>query len=127
MAGFKNRLITIDFPDLAEDGEPPLYVTIRNPQLVPLDWMLSRTPTDANGVPLDADAALWESYERIAKLITSMRMYDAAAAGDDLPLLELPATPEKVARFPKVVTNRIAEEMNAASASPTTTPDSPTS
>lgn len=127
MAGFKNRLITIEFPDLTEDGEQMLYVTIRNPQLVPLDWMLTRLATDANGAPLDADASLWESYERIAKLITSMRMYDAAADSDDPPLLELPATPEQVSRFPKLVTNRIAEEMNAANVSPTTTPDSPTS
>jgi hypothetical protein len=127
MAGLKGRLITIEFPELTEDGEELLYVTIRNPQLVPLGELVSNLATDAEGRPLNSDQALWESYERIANLVTDMRMFDASVKTDNQPLLPMPATAEGVSKFPQMVTTRIAERMNGATASPSTTPDLPTS
>lgn len=129
MAGLKNRLITIDFPDLTEDGEPMLYVTLRNPKLVPMDWLRSKVATDDNGAPLNEDAATQESYVRLARLITDLRMYDAEQedADGNQPLIELPMTAEKVSRLPLIVNTRIAMELGKIGEDPTMTPDSPTS
>jgi hypothetical protein len=128
MAGLKDRFITLEFPELTEDGDQLLFVTIRNPQLVPLDELVSDVATDTNGAPLNPKSALWESYERVANLAVDYRMYDSSSREVDQPLLDLPATAEKVSKFPQVVQLRIAEEMNkGANGSPSTTPDSPTS
>lgn len=124
MAGLKDRFITIRFPELTEDGQPELYVTIRNPKLVPLDWLTSKLATGTNGQPLDADAALWENYERLARLVTDLRMYDAEDLGEDQGLLEMPITADKLRKFPTAVNTRIAEELGRVGESPTTTPDS---
>jgi hypothetical protein len=127
MAGLKNRIITVEFPELTEDGDPPLYVSFRNPRLVPLDWLRSQLATGPNGQPLDGEAATQESYERLARLITDIRMYDAEDLSDDQAMLAMPMTPEKVARLPMMVNTRIGEEMGRLADSPTKTPDSPTS
>ena len=127
MAGLKDRFITLTFPDLTEDGEPVLYVTFRNPKLVPLDWLRSRIATHPSGEPVNEDAATQESYERLARLITDIRMYDAEDPGEDQGMLEMPMTAEKVARLPLVVNTRVAEELGKVGENPTTTPDSPMS
>lgn len=127
MAGLKDRIITIKFPELTETGEPELYVSFRNPRLVPLDWLRTQLATGPDGRPLDEDAATQESYQRLARLITDIRMYDAEDLSDDQALLAMPMTPDKVARLPMVVNTRIGEEMGRIAESPTTTPDSPTS
>ena len=67
MAGLKNRIVTVEFPELTEDGDPPLYVSFRNPRLVPLEWLRSNLAVGQDGRPLDQDAATEESYERIAR------------------------------------------------------------
>lgn len=125
MAGLKNRIVTVEFPELTEDGEPVLYVSFRNPRLVPLDWLRSNIATGPDGRPLDEDAATQESYERIARLMTGIRMYDAADLSEDQALLEMPMTPEKVALLPTAVSTRIVEEMGQLAEGPTMTPDSP--
>lgn len=127
MAGLRDRFVTIKFPELTEDGQPDLYVTFRNPKLVPLDWMASKVATDAAGRPVDDDAATRDMYEKIARLITGFRMFDSADMGEDQAMLEMPITADKVARFPGAVNSQIAEELARLNASPTTTPDSPTS
>lgn len=127
MAGLKDRFITITFPELTEEGDSPLYVTFRNPKLVPLDWLRSRIATTVNGSPVNEEAATQESYERLARLITDIRMYDANDESADQAMLEMPMTAEKVARLPMIVNTRIAEEMSKVGENPTTTPDSPTS
>lgn len=127
MAGLKDRFITITFPELTEEGDNSLYVTFRNPKLVPLDWLRSRVATNANGAPVNEEAATQEGYERLARLITDIRMYDAEDENVDQALLEMPMTAAKVARLPLVVNTRIAEEMSKVGESPTTTPDSQTS
>lgn len=126
MAGLRDRIITIQFPELTEDGEPVLYVAFRNPKLVPLDWLRSNLAAGPDGRPLDEEAATSESYERIAKLITGLRMYDAEDVSDDQALLEMPMTPDKARRLPLVVNTRIAEELGRVGESPSKTPDTPT-
>lgn len=127
MTGLKNRIITIEFPELTEDGEPPLYVSFRNPRLVPLDWLRSNLAVGPDGRPLDQDAATEESYGRIARLMTGIRMYDAEDLAEDQALLDMPMTPDKVRRMPMEVNNRIVDEFGRLTATPTTTPDSTTS
>ena len=127
MAGLKDRFITITFPELTEPGEQVLYVTFRNPKLVPLEWLRSRVATNADGSPVNEDAATHESYERLAKLITDIRMYDANDMGVDQAMLTMPMDAEKVSHLPMLVNTRIVEEMNKVSESPTTTPNSQTS
>jgi hypothetical protein len=127
VAGLKDRFITIKFPELTEEGQPELYVTIRNPRLVPLDWLTSKVPSDANGSPLDPDMAMLEGYERIARLITGLRMYDAEDPAEDQALLEMPVTSDEVRKFPIVVSTRLAKEMAQNTGDFTPTPDTPTS
>ena len=127
MAGLKDRFITLTFPELTEDGEPVLYVTFRNPKLVPLDWLRSRVATNAEGVPVNEEAAMQESYERLARLITDIRMFDAEDPNIDQAMLQMPMNAEKVSRLPMTVNNRIAEELGRVGENPTMTPDSPTS
>lgn len=127
MAGLKDRFITLTFPELTEDGDDPLYVTFRNPKLVPLDWLRSRIALTPNGEPVNPEAATQEGYERLARLITDIRMYDAEDQNIDQALLTMPMTAEKVSRLPLLVNTRIADELGRVSENPTTTPDSPTS
>ena len=129
MPGLKNRLITINFPDLTEDGEELLYVTLRNPKLVPMDWLRSKVALNDSGEPLNEDAATQESYERVAKLITDIRMYDAEAEDEvgNQQLIGMPMTADKVSRLPMIVNTRIAMELAKVGENPTTTPDSQTS
>ncbi len=127
MAGLKVRFTTITFPELTEDGEPVLYVTFRNPKLVPLDWLRSRVAVTPDGNPVNEEAATQESYDRLARLITDIRMYDAEDPNVDQALLTMPMTADKVSRLPLAVNTRIAEELGKVGENPTTTPDSPTS
>lgn len=127
MAGLKDRIVTVQFPELTEEGEPVLYVSFRNPALVPMDWLRSNLATGADGRPLDPDAATQESYERLARFITGLRMYDAEDLSDNQAMLEMPMTAEKVARMPMVVNDRLADEFASHAKGPTRTPVSPTS
>jgi hypothetical protein len=127
MAGLKNRFITITFPEMTEEGDEPLYITLRNPKLVPVDWLRSRIALTPSGEPVNPEAATQEGYERLARLITDIRMYDAEDESLDQGMLTMPMTAEKVARLPLLVNARIADELNRVGENPTTTPDSPTS
>lgn len=71
----------------------------------------------------DEDAVVAATYQMMAKLIVGWRVYDAAAvveldengeAVGDQPMLDMPATPEKVARLPLAIINRIGAEMREA-------------
>ena len=114
MAGYANRLITIQFPELAE-GDDKIYVTIRNPKRVPPSELRGRdVAMDAAGNPLDSEDAELAGYEVIAKLIVGWHVYDATSLEDDQPLLGLPATPESVAKLPLEIVNRIGETLGNA-------------
>jgi hypothetical protein len=129
MAGLKNRTITLQFPELTEPDDEELYVLIRNPRLVPMDWMASRVPRNPDGTPVSDEAATLDVQQRMARLILGMRMYDAdeTDAEGNQPLIQPPYTADTARRLPIEVSKRLMEEMSKISDSPTTTPDSPTS
>lgn len=119
VAGYANRVITLQFPDLAEEGDP-IWVAIRNPRLQPPEKLRPKdVPLDPEtGKPINSDDAVSAMYEIIAGLIIGRRVYDAMVAEvddqgvpADQPLLVLPATPEKVQHLPMEIIQRISEEM----------------
>lgn len=126
MAGYKNRALTLEFPELSEDGDR-VYVMIRNPKLVPIEQLLTGVPVGADGQPLDRELARRKGYEKIANLVIDWHVYDATAVGEEQPLLGLPATADLVAKLPFEISERIAEEVNRVGEDPTVTPDTPAS
>jgi hypothetical protein len=124
MAGYAQRLIRLDFPELSEDPETdPIFVTIRNPKLMPLQEMQDddarEVDDDGNPVPEKATAGMMRI---ISRLIAVWRVYDAThlqvnpTTGEvmDQPLLPLPATPDLVAKLPAAIINRIGDELTGA-------------
>lgn len=122
--GYANRLISLTFDDLTDDPQnDPIWVSIRNPKLMPPGELQARqVPLGEDGKPVDNDAAMTSMYEVVAKMIVAWRVYDATVlevnpeTGEplDQPLLGLPATPERVAKLPMEIINRISEQMSAA-------------
>lgn len=123
--GYANRLIKLDFPDLSEDpAADPVWVTIRNPRLVPPHELTPEQVTPiVNGQPEDPEKATQATYKMIAKLIVGWRAYDAttpvvldAAGNDTAPAVLLPAefTAGNVAKLPMEIINRIGQEMGEA-------------
>lgn len=135
MTGFRNRIVTLQFPDLTDENEPVLHVVLRNPQTVPPSDL---TPDDLalgpDGQPLDKALAALRSREIIARLIIGWRMYDATDFGydpetglaTDQQPLPLPATPELVDRLPMAVIRRINDVVTEA-VNPQPSPDPSTS
>ena len=118
MAGYANRVVTLRFPDLTEEGDQELFVILRNPKTLPPDELVPQDlPVDADGRPIDQDLAAQRSREIIAKLIVGWRMYDATDFGVDLETseptdqhpLELPATADLVAKLPTAAIQAINE------------------
>lgn len=115
MAGYANRVVRIAFPDLTEEGEPELFITIKNPKVLPPEeLMASDIEVDADGLPTDQKLAVQRSKEIVASLVLAWRMYDATGFGldeegnpkDQLPL-PLPATPELVGKLPTEAIQKI--------------------
>jgi hypothetical protein len=109
MAGYANRVTKIEFPDLTEEGQPTLFITIKNPKVIPPDELMSEdVEVGPDGRPLDPKLAAQRSAEVIASLVVAWRMYDASDFAVDKetgePLdqrpLPLPATPELVQKLP---------------------------
>ncbi len=130
MAGFANRTIHLEFPELSEDWEvDPIWVVIRNPRTQSSDFMQPRdVPLGPDGRPLVAADAVKAMYDTISKLIIKWRMYDSTddtidddgVAGDQrqLPQVSLaaPATPDMVRRLPTSVIARISTHMRTDAA-----------
>jgi hypothetical protein len=128
MAGYANRVRTLHFPELSEDGED-IHVVIRNPKLVPPGEMRRRdVATNDDGTPADMDEAMDASYELIAKLIIGMFAYDATATTEDQPRLMPPWNAASVAKLPLEIINGISEEIgNVNPQKPTADQEAPTS
>lgn len=128
MSGYTNRYVLLPFPELGDK----VSVLLRNPKLLPPSELTPEdVPTDAEGKPLDPQAANQAMYKVMAGLILNWHVYDATADGtvpdidldaDDLDaqLAELEAadqvrldkvTPENVAKLPMAIINRIGEEI----------------
>lgn len=122
MAGYKDRTIRLTFDEYTEPGDE-MYIVMRNPKTVPLDGLRARV-TSPEGTA--DDAATWDSYDRLARLIEAWRVYDAGPGAEDGALLEFPATAELFSRLPFGIQNAVADEVGKAM-DPTRTPDTPAS
>jgi hypothetical protein len=100
-----------------------IWVSMRNPSLMTLDELTPKAvPLDENGQPVTALSANEAMFEIFAKLILGWRAYDATSfeidptTGEALPqpLLELPATVEQIRKLPKVIVDKIADQMMQA-------------
>ena len=123
MTGFRNRIVTLQFPELTDDGDPVLHVVLRNPQTVPpSDLAPDDIALGPDGTPLDKDLAAQRSREIIASLVVGWRMYDASDFGynpetglpTDQKPLPLPATADLVDKLPMVVIRRINDTITDA-------------
>lgn len=124
MAGYANRVITRQFPELAEDGDS-VWVTIRNPRTMPPSELRSKSnvETDAEGKVIETEEAMTAGNEVIAKLIIGWRVYDGSwvpkldedtgepLPGQEQPRLKLPATPQAVAKLPTPIFLWLGEEL----------------
>ncbi|MEV4438522.1 hypothetical protein AB0K09_05785 [Streptomyces sp. NPDC049577] len=127
MSGYTNPYVLLTFPDLGDD----VSVLMRNPQLLPpRDITPEDVPLDANGQPLDPQAAQEAMYRVFARVIVAWKVYDPNGAappeigpdadpvalyeqlrdGGDQPRLG-DITPENIARLPLRITNKIMEEI----------------
>lgn len=131
MTGFRNRILTLAFPDLTDEGDPVLHVVLRNPQTVPpTDLVPNDLPVGPDGAPLDQALAAQRSREIIARLIIGWRMFDASDFGydpetglaTDQQPLPLPATPELVDKLPMAVIREINQVITEA-VNPPSSPD----
>lgn len=111
MAGYANRTLMLDFPDLSEEGDN-VHIVIKNPRMVPLhELQPADVPTNADGTPVDDTAATTAMFKVFAALVKAWHVYDATDDGDDQALLPLPATPETVAKLPMEIQKRLIEEV----------------
>jgi hypothetical protein len=111
LAGYADRTVTLYFPDLGDE----VYVTLRNPRTMPPSALKPKNlALDAQGQPVDEDAAELEVYEMFAKLVRDWCVYDATSDADDQPRLGLPATAELVQKLPASIITRITEELTRA-------------
>lgn len=116
MASYGNRYIDIDLGDIAEG----CYVQIHNPRVLPPSMLepSKRIRIKPDGTPEDEEAAAAAGYEVLARLVRDWHVYDATVLDDDQPVLELPATVDKIKRLPLDVVLRINAEVEKASPNP---------
>lgn len=136
MAGYRNRTITLEFPDLSEDGDR-VFLVMRNPRTVPFEELQPRqVATGPDGMPLDPIDARAASYDMLARLIIGGRLYDAALPENldpafaeqesDQPLVQFPMSGKQFGTLPVEIQNRVAEEVRVGQ-NPRSTPGTSTS
>lgn len=108
MAGYANRLVRLEFPELTEPGDTVIHVIMRNPRTVPGPELMADTPDNAS-----PQEAMVGGMAILAKLVKAWHVYDATSLDDEQPPLPLPATPELVAKLPSEIQNRMAAELTA--------------
>ncbi len=119
MAKYLNRVIQLDFPELAglEDPDDPnsrpvIWLTIRNPKLVPGGELVGK----GRGVRREADGSIAisaegmeEAYAGYAKLIIAGCVLDPDDENDDAAPLPMPPSPAVLNRYPIEVLNRLGQ------------------
>jgi hypothetical protein len=108
MAGYANRVITLDFPELTEVGAEAVRVVMRNPKTVPSQELMPDVPDNAT-----AEETFQGGLAILARLVVGWHVYDATSLDDDQPPLPLPATAGLVAKLPMQIQNRMAAEISA--------------
>jgi hypothetical protein len=112
--GYANRLIRLDFPEFSEPDDP-IFVTIRNPRLVPPDTLIVASLVDrGDDQPVTTPEALDGNAQIASRLVVAWNVYDGTDDTDSPRPLGLPATPELVRKLPREIINRIMEEVSAA-------------
>jgi hypothetical protein len=121
MAGYANRTVYLGFPEFTEAGDREVHVVIRNPRLMPPGELTpQKIALDANGKPIDLEAAKYANNALMAKLVIGWHVYDTNYAvdedGNELPQerLPLPATAELVAKLPTRIFAKITTEITGA-------------
>jgi hypothetical protein len=136
LAGYANRVVTLHFPELAEEGDD-IHVVLRNPRLMAADELRSAGGSGGkedmariaaaqaavaaggevpDGLVTDEDAN--RGYALVAKLVIGWHVYDATSTEDDMPLLPLPATVESVGKLPMEILTAIMEQVGKAAPKP---------
>lgn len=114
MAGYKNRFIHLDFPELGDD----IWVDILNPLLAPADRLQSGLAVeigpDGKPVDLSTEKSMDMSYDVAAKLIVRWNVYDIDDVSDDPQPLPVPVTIESMKKLPFSITSRITAELGKA-------------
>ena len=136
MPGYRDRVIKLDFPDLAEDDDK-IFVIIRNPRLLPPAEVASfssgssgfEAETGEDGAPkvkvADSGAAHETLHKMVARLVVAARVYDATEVGEfdpqtgeptgEQPLLPPPPwDAAQAAKLPLPVLTRISQEFSEA-------------
>jgi hypothetical protein len=123
VAGYANRVIHIAFPELSDDPEDPIWLSIRNPQYMAPSEMRPRDLAQGpDGKPADSIAAMEAMYEVYAKMILGWRVYDPDSirvdpeTGDiaDMDRMPSPPTADLVAKLPMVILNKLSEVVKNA-------------
>ncbi len=117
--GYLNRVIHLDFPDLAglenpEDpnSRPVIWLTIRNPRLMPGAELLGKGSSirrTADGDTVIEGGAVDEAYGGFAKLIIAGNVLDPTVDSDDPPALPMPPSPADVGKYPIEILNRLGQ------------------
>lgn len=118
MPGYANRVIHIPFPELTDDPEDRVWLSIRNPQYMsPQEMRPKELAVGPDGKPADPEAAQAAMYEVYAKLIIGWRVYDPESiridpdTGEPADMERMPSTPTPslVAKLPMVILNKLSE------------------
>ena len=113
MAGYANRVITLHFPELSEEGDD-VHVVMRNPKTLSENELKVEQRED-----MTAEQKEEAIQARIASLIIGWHVYDTQDTGDDQRRLPLPATAELVGKhLPHPIINKIAESFAEAMGMP---------
>lgn len=113
--GYANRLIRLAFPELTEEGEQEIFVTIRNPKLVPRETTIVASIADRpdDKPPTVAEYAA-ANAEVISRLVVAWHVFDGDDDSDNPAPLPLPATPELCRKLPAEISDRILIEVQEA-------------
>lgn len=134
--GYVDRVVTLRFPELSDDPADSIWVTMRNPKLVPLDELRSGTAGLAfgeDGMPADMDAATASAMAVLAKLVVGWHVYDATAipqlnaageaVGEQLLLPQAPVTPQMIGKLPMAIQNAMSEVLASVNPQTTSSPE----
>lgn len=115
VTGYADRVLTVEFRELTKNWERnPIWVAMRNPQLVHPDLLKTDIALGPNGLPVNQEAALQGTYEVIGKLVLDWRVFDATVDPREKPVLLGEPSAETAARLPLAVLNKIGKLIEAA-------------
>lgn len=107
--GYKNPTVRLDFDELA-DG---CFIEMRNPKLADpdvIDVTDVTTLPDGSAFTSESQKNRYFAYAMAAKLITGWLVWDVDTGEE----LELPATVEKIARLPVMISSAMSREIGDA-------------